>query len=49
MEKERVTLAADEAVKLFKDNPDWSYKRAIEKAKELILDGDTNKEYRRPN
>jgi len=27
----------DEAARLLRDNPDWTYKQAIDKAKELII------------
>ena len=35
-EQKRITTAVDEAARLLRENPDWTYKEAIKKAKELI-------------
>ncbi|MBC8589355.1 hypothetical protein [Paratissierella segnis] len=34
-EQKRITTAVDEAARLLKDNPTWTYKQAIAKAKEI--------------
>lgn len=36
MNKKRIAMVADEAARLLKDNPTWTYKKAIEKAREMI-------------
>lgn len=35
-DKKKLTTAVEEAARLSRDNPSWTYKQAIEKAKELI-------------
>lgn len=39
MTKKQITTAVDEAARLLRENPDWTYKKAIDKAKELIENG----------
>jgi len=34
MDENRITMIVDEAARLLRENPDWTYKEAIEKAKE---------------
>lgn len=38
MTKIQITTAVERAAILLRDNPDWTYKQAIEKAKDMILD-----------
>lgn len=35
-DKKRITTAVEEAARLLRENPDWTYKQAIEKARELV-------------
>lgn len=37
MTKIQITTAVERAAELLRDNPDWTYKEAIDKAKEMIL------------
>lgn len=41
MTKTQIAIVAEEAAKLLKENPDWSYTKAIKKAKEMILHEDS--------
>lgn len=41
MNEKIITMVADEAVRLMKENPGWKYKQAIEKAKGMILNEDS--------
>ncbi|MDR7856329.1 hypothetical protein [Tissierella sp.] len=36
MTKKQITTAVEEAARLLRENPDWTYKRAIARAKEMI-------------
>jgi len=36
-EYKNVTVVADEAARLLRDNPEWTYKKAIEEAKRLLM------------
>lgn len=36
MTKKQITTAVDEAARLLRENPDWTYKKAIDKAKESL-------------
>lgn len=36
MDGKRIAMTADEAARLLKENPSWTYKEAIEKARELL-------------
>lgn len=38
MNEKRILMTAKEAAKLLKENPDWTYKKAMDKAKEMIRD-----------
>lgn len=38
MTKVQITTAVEEAARLLRENPDWTYKKAIDKAKEMITD-----------
>lgn len=38
MSRDNIEKVATEAARLLFDNPEWTYKKAIEKAKELIED-----------
>lgn len=42
MNEKIITMVADEAVRLMKENPGWKYKQAIEKAKGMILNENTS-------
>ncbi|WFA10362.1 hypothetical protein [Tissierella sp. Yu-01] len=35
-EQKKITTTVDEAARLLKENPTWTYKQAIEKARESI-------------
>ena len=35
-DKRKITTAVDEAARLLKENPHWTYKKAMRKAKELL-------------
>lgn len=35
-EGKKIATAVDEAARLLRENPTWTYKQAIEKAKELL-------------
>lgn len=37
MTKIQINTVVEESVKLFKDNPDWSYKKIIKAARRLML------------
>lgn len=37
MTKIQITTAVERAAELLRDNPSWTYKQAIDKAKEMIL------------
>jgi len=41
MDENRITMIVDEAARLLRENPDWTYKEAIEKAKGMILNEDS--------
>lgn len=43
MSRENIAKVATEAAKLLKENPEWTYKKAIAKAKELIEDESVEK------
>lgn len=36
MTKKQITTAVEEAARLLRENPDWTYKKAIDKAKESL-------------
>ena len=36
MTEKQVTTAVEEAARLLRENPSWTYKKAIERAKEVI-------------
>lgn len=36
MTKKQITTAVEEAARLLRENPSWTYKKAIAKAKEVI-------------
>ena len=36
MTKAQITTAVEEAARLLRENPTWTYKKAIAKAKEMI-------------
>ena len=38
MNEKRILMTAKEAAKLLKENPNWTYKKAMDKAKEMIRD-----------
>ncbi len=38
MTKAKITTAVEEAARLLRENPHWTYKKAIDKAKEMIAD-----------
>lgn len=40
MSRDNIEKVAMEAAKLLFDNPEWTYKKSIEKAKELIEDAE---------
>lgn len=35
-DNKKITTAVEEAARLLRENPSWTYKQAIQKAKELI-------------
>lgn len=37
MTKVQITTAVERAAELLRNNPSWTYKQAIDKAKEMIL------------
>lgn len=37
MDENRITMIVDEAARLLRENPGWTYRQAIEKAEEMIL------------
>lgn len=43
MTKKQITTVVEEAARLLKDNPTWTYKKAINRAKEMIEDEDLSK------
>lgn len=36
MDEKRIAMTAEKAARLLRENPDWSYKKAIAKAKEEL-------------
>lgn len=38
MDDKKIMMAVEEAARLLRENPEWTYKKALEKAKEMILD-----------
>lgn len=38
MNEKRITMVVNEAVRLLRENPDWTYKKAMDKAKEMVAD-----------
>ena len=38
MAKEQITTAVEEAARLLRENPTWTYQEAIEKAKKMVAD-----------
>lgn len=43
MTKAQIATVAEEAAKLLKENPEWSYSKAITKAKEMITNEAKNR------
>ncbi|WP_272879132.1 hypothetical protein [Clostridium sp. Cult2] len=44
MDKKRIRAVAEEAARLLFENPEWTHKKAIEKAKEMILNENSNRQ-----
>ncbi|WP_312906821.1 hypothetical protein [Tissierella praeacuta] len=42
MTKKQITTAVEEAARLLRENPTWTYKKAIDKAKEILEKKVTN-------
>lgn len=38
MTKKQIATAAEEATRLLRENPSWTYKEAIAKAKEMLVE-----------
>ena len=36
MDENRITMIVDEAARLLRENPDWTYRQAIAKAREVL-------------